>query len=126
MWPGSDDEYDAIALTNRHGGPAGVYYTGRVSTRDAERVGQLLIEADAFGGPNGAEILLDREGGAAVVSVFCAAVPPDDVLDELFPPLRRRLSDEVFDGGPVVIEICSQDVKLVMRKVQRNVRKRYG
>jgi hypothetical protein len=59
------------------------------------------------------------------VSVFYASVPPTEVLNEFYPPLRKRISDELFAGGPVVIEVCTRDVQVVMKKVRRNVRVRF-
>lgn len=75
LWPENGDEFDALALTNRHGGPGGVYFSARVTRDEALRAGRVMIDADALGGPGGADVLLDREGDTAVVSVFGSPDP---------------------------------------------------
>jgi hypothetical protein len=99
--------YGALLEVNH----AKLYYTRAVSQEDAKALGALLVEAKIFDGRH-ISIQPTKEGQTAQVRF---PVKPGFDKDEAYiasiRALGYQISQKVFHGAPVEIDLCDQNLK---------------
>jgi hypothetical protein len=100
-------KYGALLEVNH----ADLYYTAAVSQEDAKALGAFLVTAQIFDGRH-ISIQLTKEKQAAQVRF---PVNPGFDKDEAYiasiRTLGAQISQNVFHGAPVEVDLCDQDLK---------------
>ena len=119
-----DDTWDSISVPNVDGAgvESTVDFTARVDRADAQRLGDFFRRVGVFVGTEPKGCALSRRPDGFVVSVFI----PEGYLDDRdvireFDSLRRQLSAEVFNGQPVILQMCKRDVIVAGNRRHLNV-----
>ena len=90
---------------------AELYYTAAVSKEEAQALGAYLVEAKVFDGSH-ISVQLTREGQMTQVRF---PLKPGANVDEAFIASARELasqiSQNVFHGAPVEIDLCNEQMK---------------
>lgn len=128
-----------VQLKNRHGGAAVVRYYPPISEPEARATGELLVAADSFGGPDGADVMVERHDGIVISFFINPQVEGGPLLARKKPlnqqaldqyetemkPVRDRISAEVFNGVAVTIELCEREIEVGLEKPKRKVLRRF-
>jgi hypothetical protein len=119
-----DDDWDEVAIQNASGAgvESTVLFTARVNRQDADRLGKFLREAGVFSGTEPKSCALSRRPDGYVVSLFIhdGYLDDKDVIRQM-DELRRSIASNVFEGKPVILQMCRRDVVNVGKRRHLNV-----
>ncbi len=87
-----------------------LYYTDNVKKGEADALLKYLVES---GFADGTDKTLQLDRGDEKAWVVRAVVAEEDVepLEAVFIAFARELSGAVFEGGPVIIHLCDENMK---------------
>ncbi len=114
VWPRNETGWERHTVRTLPGGrgTCDVFHSRRIPRDDAVRLGAALEREGFFDVDHVVSVFVTRDGGEYAVSFFidwqrfdeAGAVPA-------FEALRAKLRWEVFDGQPLVVNLCDQEVR---------------
>lgn len=88
-----------------------LYYTSQVTEADAQKLGNYLVKEKFFDGTR-KTVQLNKNGEAyefRMVMIKDGEKAPNTV--ETFTAVSKELSENVFNGGKVVVHLCDHQLK---------------
>jgi hypothetical protein len=112
VWPRSKDAWESITYQAHNGWVSSdLFYTPYVSKAEARKLGDFLNDRGFFDRTTPVSVVLTRTREGYVVSFFVRDRAWDDeqFVTEV-DDLRRQMSAAVFDGRPVIVQLCATGV----------------